>query len=154
LNTKIATFAILVNVTPFLKAVGLANFVAADFNPTFQYKCSKALQTTDLQGFLNKIKSQCNMTYNKITPLLIKQIKQLIGEKAVFTDAQTLEKHSYDYTENLKYLPEIVVEPENTEGVSALLKICRAGRCPFWVAWRCQCVDLTAFWTLIKIIFK
>jgi glycolate oxidase len=73
------------------------------------------------------------MPYNKITPLLIKQIKQLIGEKAVFIDAETLEKHSYDYTENLKYLPEIVVEPENTEGVSALLKICNSRKIPVTV---------------------
>jgi hypothetical protein len=44
---------LLVKVAPCFKAVGLANFVAADFNPTFQHKRSKALQTTDLQGFLD-----------------------------------------------------------------------------------------------------
>jgi glycolate oxidase len=70
------------------------------------------------------------MVYNKITPYLIELIAQAVGTDAVFSDAEMLEKHSRDYTENLQFLPEIVVEPRNTEGVSALLKICNDHRIP------------------------
>jgi glycolate oxidase len=70
------------------------------------------------------------MIFNKLTPHLIAQIAQAIGQDAVFSDAEMLDKHSRDYTENLQFLPEIVVEPKNTEGVSALLKICHAHKIP------------------------
>jgi glycolate oxidase len=70
------------------------------------------------------------MIFNKLTPHLITEIAQAIGQDAVFSDAEMLDKHSRDYTENLQFLPEIVVEPKNTEGVSALLKICNAHKIP------------------------
>ena len=71
--------------------------------------------------------------FNKLTPYIIAQIVQAVGQDAVFADVETLDKHSHDYTENLKFLPEIVVEPKNTEGVSALLKICHQHKIPVTV---------------------
>jgi glycolate oxidase len=70
------------------------------------------------------------MILNKLTPPIIALIAQTVGQDALFSDVETLDKHSRDYTENLQFLPEIVVEPKNTEGVSALLKICHAHKIP------------------------
>jgi glycolate oxidase len=73
------------------------------------------------------------MFFNKISPQLIELITQAIGTEAVFSDAEMRDKHSRDYTENLQYLPEIVVEPRHTEAVSALLKICNDHKIPVTV---------------------
>ncbi len=73
------------------------------------------------------------MSFNKLTPSLIDLIVQTLGQAAVFVDAETREKHSRDYTEDLHFTPEVVVEPENTEGVSALLKICNLHKIPVTV---------------------
>ena len=73
------------------------------------------------------------MKFNKITPSLIAQLIETFGKNAVFTDAETLDKHSRDYTENLSLLPEVVVEPQNTEGVATLLKFCNEQLIPVTV---------------------
>ena len=61
------------------------------------------------------------------------QIAAAVGEDAVFTDIDTRDKHSRDYTGNCQFMPDIVVAPQNTEGVSALLKICNEARIPVTV---------------------
>jgi glycolate oxidase len=73
------------------------------------------------------------MNFNKITPAILKKIVKALGQDSVFTDDETRDKHSRDYTENFEFLPEIVVEPKNTEGVSAVLKICNAHKIPVTV---------------------
>ncbi len=73
------------------------------------------------------------MLFNKLTPSLIAKITAAVGENAVFTDIETRDKCSRDYTEHLQFMPDIVVAPQNTEGVSALLKICNTARIPVTV---------------------
>ena len=73
------------------------------------------------------------MKFNKVTPSIIAQLIEIFGANAVFNDAKTLDKHSRDYTENLSLLPEVVVEPQNTEGVATLLKFCNEQLIPVTV---------------------
>jgi glycolate oxidase len=73
------------------------------------------------------------MVFNKITPAILRQLIDLFGKDAVFTDAETCDKHSRDFTENFQFLPEVVVEPQNTEGVSALLRLCNEQLIPVTV---------------------
>ena len=64
------------------------------------------------------------MEFTKITVDLLDLIKAAVGVDSVFNDEETLSIYCHDETEDLKYYPEVVVKPKDTESVSALLKIC------------------------------
>ncbi len=65
-----------------------------------------------------------------ISQLIENQIIEAVGNDCVFKDAETLDKHSHDESKNIYFLPEIVVKPRDTEGVSRLLKICNEHEIP------------------------
>ncbi len=48
---------------------------------------------------------------------------ELLGNRC-FYDQETLDLYSHDETEDLKFLPEIVLKPETTEEVSAIMRYC------------------------------
>lgn len=62
--------------------------------------------------------------FTKIDQDILQQLKEILGEEAVFVDAESLEKYSKDQTEDLKFYPEVVVKPQDTLAVSQLLKYC------------------------------
>lgn len=62
--------------------------------------------------------------YKKITQEHKEKIKSLCGVKNVFCDEETLHFYSHDETEDLKFPPDVVVKPETTQGISALMKFC------------------------------
>lgn len=64
------------------------------------------------------------MDYNKITDAILVELKQIVGDDWVVTDAADLEKYSHDETEDLRYYPEVVFKPKTAAEVSALLKLC------------------------------
>ncbi len=67
---------------------------------------------------------------NKITAALLAQFEAIVGTTNIFTDKERIEKYGKDETENLIYLPEVVVTPNTTEQISALLKICNENLIP------------------------
>ncbi|MCC6691690.1 MAG: FAD-binding protein [Bacteroidia bacterium] len=70
------------------------------------------------------------MVYNKITSSVISKLKTIVGDKYVFTSADTLENYSHDETEDLRYLPELVIKPRSTSEISEILKLCNAEKIP------------------------
>jgi glycolate oxidase len=60
----------------------------------------------------------------------IAQFKQIIGEKYVLVDEESLNHYSHDETEDLHYLPEVVLKPQTAEEISEILKICNKARIP------------------------
>jgi glycolate oxidase len=64
------------------------------------------------------------MEFNKITGELVSAIKSIVGEDAVITQPEGMEKYSHDETEDLTYYPEAVVRPKSAEEISALMKLC------------------------------
>lgn len=70
------------------------------------------------------------MLLNKVSSVHLEQLRSLIGSWNIFVDQETLENYSHDETEDLKYLPEVVIKPENTGHVSALLKFCNENNIP------------------------
>ncbi|MEJ7610817.1 MAG: FAD-linked oxidase C-terminal domain-containing protein [Ferruginibacter sp.] len=56
--------------------------------------------------------------------------KNIVGEKYVFTDAETLDLFAKDETENLHFLPDIVIKPRTAEEISAIMRICNADKIP------------------------
>ncbi len=61
---------------------------------------------------------------NKVTPAIIEQFKNIVGESFLLTDTESIEKYGKDETENLFYAPEVIAKPCKAEEISALLKIC------------------------------
>ncbi|MEX0636010.1 MAG: FAD-linked oxidase C-terminal domain-containing protein [Ferruginibacter sp.] len=56
--------------------------------------------------------------------------KAILGEAHVFTDEESLNHYAHDETENLHFLPDIVVKPITAEELSAVMKICNERKIP------------------------
>ena len=50
--------------------------------------------------------------------------QKAISDNNVFLDDKTLDEYSHDETEDLKFYPSIVLKPNNTNEISAILKYC------------------------------
>ena len=66
----------------------------------------------------------------KLSSQHVDQLRTIVGNEYVFVDAETLDYFSHDETENLKFLPEVVVKPRTSEEISAILKLCNAEMLP------------------------
>lgn len=56
--------------------------------------------------------------------------RNIIGEAYVFIDQEVLHHYAHDETEDLNYLPDVVLKPRTAEEISAIMKICNAHRIP------------------------
>lgn len=68
--------------------------------------------------------------YNKITPLIIAQFKTIVGEGNVVFDKESLTHYSHDETEDLSYLPEVILKPRTPQEIAEILKICNKEKIP------------------------
>jgi glycolate oxidase len=60
----------------------------------------------------------------------IEAFKKIAGEKFVLIDEESLHNYSHDETEDLHYLPEVVIKPRTPEEISGILKICNRDNIP------------------------
>ncbi|MGB3154393.1 MAG: FAD-linked oxidase C-terminal domain-containing protein [Chitinophagaceae bacterium] len=60
----------------------------------------------------------------------IEAFKKIVGEDFVFVDEESLNNYAHDETENLHFLPEVVVKPRTAAEIGALLTICNKERIP------------------------
>ncbi|MBL7731209.1 MAG: FAD-binding protein [Chitinophagaceae bacterium] len=65
-----------------------------------------------------------------ITVQQLEQFRQITGAQYVLTDEETLNEHAHDQTENLHFLPAVVIRPRTAEEISAILKICNEYKIP------------------------
>lgn len=56
--------------------------------------------------------------------------KNIIGDAFVFTDEESLNNYAHDETENLHFLPDIVIKPRTAEELSDVMKICNKHKIP------------------------
>lgn len=61
---------------------------------------------------------------------LIDAFRQIVGESFVYTDEEHLNNYAHDETENLHFLPDIVIRPQTTEEVSRIMKLCNQHHIP------------------------
>lgn len=70
------------------------------------------------------------MPFTKIQPEHISFFSNLLCEKYVLTDNDNLDRCASDETEDLHYLPEVVLQPVMVEEVSAIMKYCNERAIP------------------------
>jgi glycolate oxidase len=70
------------------------------------------------------------MNYTKISTQILTLIQDAVGAANVFVDPESLSNYAHDETEDLRYFPEVVVKPLDTEAISSLLKVCNEHRVP------------------------
>lgn len=68
--------------------------------------------------------------YKRLTPELIQTLRSIVGDNGILLDHSDLEKYSHDETEDLSYMPEVVIMPANTEQVSQILRFCNQESIP------------------------
>lgn len=64
------------------------------------------------------------MQYNKVTETQIKTFQQIVGQSFVIILDSDKAEYAQDYTEDLYYMPEVVVKPKTTDEVAAIVKVC------------------------------
>ncbi len=66
------------------------------------------------------------MKFNSVTPALANAFASIVGPENVisYTSSEDLERYTHDETENLRYLPEMVLKPANAAEISSIMQIC------------------------------
>ena len=70
------------------------------------------------------------MTFNKIHPDDLAFFRSVTGDRFIFVDEEQLARCAADQTEDLCYLPEVVLQPGTSEEVSRILAYCSKWRIP------------------------
>jgi glycolate oxidase len=60
----------------------------------------------------------------------LEQFRSIVGESAVFVDEEVLHQYASDETEDLHFLPDVVIKPSSAEEISAILRLCNQHRIP------------------------
>jgi glycolate oxidase len=66
-------------------------------------------------------------------PLAIEHLdafKKIVGEEFVFVDEEIRNHYAHDETEDLHYLPDVVMKPGNAREISEILRLCNEYRIP------------------------
>lgn len=59
-----------------------------------------------------------------LTAEIIRQFTAIVGEDFIRVDEETMKEYGHDETENLLFLPDVVLRPGSTEEISKIMKIC------------------------------
>lgn len=54
----------------------------------------------------------------------LQAFQKIVGEQYVFVDEEVLSHYAHDETEDLHFLPDVVLKPASAEEISAILKLC------------------------------
>lgn len=70
------------------------------------------------------------MIYNKITPSIVNELKNIVGNNYVFIDSESLANYGHDETERLVFMPEVVVKPRTADEISKILVLANISNVP------------------------
>lgn len=73
------------------------------------------------------------MNYRKICPADLEVFAKIVGGYYVLTDEEALKKASSDETEDLEYMPELVIKPDTPGEISRILAYCNKQMIPVTV---------------------
>jgi glycolate oxidase len=75
-------------------------------------------------------KMNAELNFNEITNEILSRLENIVGKKYVFTDEESKEKYGRDETEDLRFLPDVVVKPVSADEISSILKLCNEEKIP------------------------
>ncbi len=70
------------------------------------------------------------MQFTQPTEQQIKQFQEIIGQPFVIISDEDKSTYAHDHTEDLTYMPEVVLKPRTPEEIAAILKICNEHKIP------------------------
>lgn len=62
--------------------------------------------------------------FNKVTAAHVAALREIAGVQYVLADEESMSRYAQDETEDLHYMPEVVVKPDTTEQVSRIMRLC------------------------------
>lgn len=68
--------------------------------------------------------------YRPVTAEFLNRLRAIVGDGFVHTDREVLADHSHDYTEDLRFYPDVVVKPRTADEISAILRYCNTESVP------------------------
>ena len=71
-----------------------------------------------------------DMNFKKLTNTDLDYFRKTVGKRYVFLDEVSLEKYSKDETEDLSYLPEVVLKPGDVNEISEIMTYCNQEHIP------------------------
>ena len=69
------------------------------------------------------------MSYHKISQEDRLYFQSIVGESYTFYSQEILKEYSHDETEDLSFIPELVVKPQNTGQISDIMRYCNLLSC-------------------------
>lgn len=72
-------------------------------------------------------------TFKKVTDKDVQAFQQMMEEHRIIFQSESLEDYASDHTEQLSFLPELVVQPNHTNEVSQILAYCNTQNIPVTV---------------------
>jgi len=70
------------------------------------------------------------MNFSKLDARHLDLFRDIVGAANVLTDEEALHHYAHDETEDLHYLPEVVLKPNTTEQVSSIMQLCQQESLP------------------------
>jgi len=70
------------------------------------------------------------MSYHKLNTVDLKIFSEIVGLNNIFYSKEILLEYSHDETEDLSFLPEVVVKPTSSEQVSEIMRYCNQNSIP------------------------
>lgn len=70
------------------------------------------------------------MKNDSLSPIIIAQLEQIVGQAFVFTDQDTRKVYGHDETEDYNFPPHVVVKPRTAAEISEILKIANKHKIP------------------------
>ena len=70
------------------------------------------------------------MGYKKINKEDVLYFQSVVGDSNIFYSEEVLKEYSHDETEDLFFLPEVVVKPQNTSQISEIMTYCNSQNIP------------------------
>ncbi len=70
------------------------------------------------------------MKYNRINAGLKAEFERVVGKDNAYDTPEALTHYSHDETEDLSYLPDLVLKPKTPEEIAGILKLCTAHKIP------------------------
>src|SRR5580765_4512940 len=64
------------------------------------------------------------MSFQKPTSADFEYFRSVIGEENVLVDEESLHHYSHDETEDLRFLPEVILKPRTAGEISSILRYC------------------------------